>query len=87
MIVIGCTAEKLAGPNSVALLTDQILEHIIRQSVFTHALVLENFMKIYVLTFHYTKTNFYFIQKLDRRQGPVHSALLLNSHGEIYPDE
>eukprot|EP00088_Acartia_fossae_P005691 TRINITY_DN1256_c0_g1_i3.p1 TRINITY_DN1256_c0_g1~~TRINITY_DN1256_c0_g1_i3.p1 ORF type:complete len:525 (+),score=95.06 TRINITY_DN1256_c0_g1_i3:1796-3370(+) len=29
MIVIGCTAEKLAGPNSVALLTDQILEHII----------------------------------------------------------
>ena len=30
MIVLGCLAGKLAGPNSVALLTDNILEHIIR---------------------------------------------------------
>jgi len=29
MIVLGCLAEKLAGPNSVALLTDFILEHVI----------------------------------------------------------
>merc|ERR1719334_1668219 len=30
MIVIGCIAEKLAGPNSVALLTDHILSYFIR---------------------------------------------------------
>ena len=30
MIVLGCIAEKLAGPNSVALLTDNILSYLIR---------------------------------------------------------
>jgi len=30
MIVLGCIAEKLAGPNSVALLTDKILQYLIR---------------------------------------------------------
>ena len=29
MIVLGCLADKLAGPNSVTLLTDEILEYIL----------------------------------------------------------
>ena len=40
MIVLGCIAEKLAGPNSVALLTDTILEYLVRNAhclyVFTY---------------------------------------------------
>ena len=28
-VIIGCLAEKLAGPNSVCLLTDQVLEYLI----------------------------------------------------------
>jgi hypothetical protein len=53
-IALGCIAEKLAGPTSVALLTDSTLDYLIANLVclkreFNYMLILNQLMYLYIL--------------------------------------
>ena len=47
-IVLGCIAEKLAGPRSIALFTDQTLEYLISNLVQYTYLLFGYTLKIYI---------------------------------------